>query len=140
MGCFIFFDYLIGLIILIRIHASWWAWLIYIVSVLVWFVIGVSHDGGTKGNPFPSRCPNCHQMKTLPVDEKNTEIYEPLWKMLELAEETKEARKSKKLLEKVAFVFEFGNLFDASSEKCLSTCGLSSLTFSGTNWIDECIF
>ena len=44
-------------------------------------------------------------MKTLPVDEKNTEIYKPLWKMLELAEETKKARKLKKLLEKVAFVF-----------------------------------
>jgi hypothetical protein len=44
MGCFIFIDYLIGLIILIRIHASWWAWLIYIVSVLVWIVIGVSRE------------------------------------------------------------------------------------------------
>ncbi len=54
---------------------------------------------------FPSRCPNCHQMKTLPVDEKNIEIYKPLWTMLELAEQTKEARKMKKLLERVAFVF-----------------------------------
>ena len=50
MGFFIFIDCLIGLIILIRIHVSWWAWLIYIVSVLVWVVIGVSFDGGTKGN------------------------------------------------------------------------------------------
>ena len=50
MGCFIFFDYLIGQIVLIRIHASWWAWLIYIVSVLVWIVIGALRDGGTKGN------------------------------------------------------------------------------------------
>ena len=50
MGCFIFFDYLIGLIILIRIHAPWWAWLIYIVSVLVWIVVGTSRDEGTKGN------------------------------------------------------------------------------------------
>jgi DNA-directed RNA polymerase subunit RPC12/RpoP len=56
-------------------------------------------------NPFPSRCPNCHQMKTLPIDEKNIETYKPLWTMLELAEQTKEARESKKLLEKVAFVF-----------------------------------
>ncbi len=56
-------------------------------------------------NPFPSRCPNCHQMKTLPVDENNIEIYKPLWTMLELAEQTKEARKMKKLLERVAFVF-----------------------------------
>lgn len=55
--------------------------------------------------PFPSRCPNCHQMKTLPIDEKNSKIYEPLWAMLELAEQTKEARERKKLLEKVAFVF-----------------------------------
>ena len=50
MGFFIFIDYLIGLIVLIRIHAPWWAWTIYIVSVLVWLVIGVSSDGGTKGN------------------------------------------------------------------------------------------
>lgn len=44
MGCFIFIDYLIGLIVLIRIHAPWWAWFIYIVSVLVWIVIGVSRE------------------------------------------------------------------------------------------------
>lgn len=50
MGFFIFMDYLIGLIVLIRIHASWWAWAIYIVSVLVWFVIGVSRDDGANGN------------------------------------------------------------------------------------------
>ena len=56
-------------------------------------------------NPFPSKCPNCHQMKTLPIGEKNIETYKPLWTMLELAEQTKEARESKKLLEKVAFVF-----------------------------------
>lgn len=56
-------------------------------------------------NPFPSRCPNCHKMKTLPVDEKNIEIYKPLWTMLELAEQTKKARKLKKALEKIAFVF-----------------------------------
>ena len=50
MGCFIFFEYLIGLIVLIRIHAPWWAWLIYAVSVLVWIVIGISRDDETKGN------------------------------------------------------------------------------------------
>ena len=44
-------------------------------------------------------------MKTIPVDENNIEIYKPLWTMLELAEQTKEARKMKKLLERVAFVF-----------------------------------
>ena len=50
MGFFIFIDYLIGLILLIRIHAPWWAWSFYIVSVLVWLVIGVLNDGGTKEN------------------------------------------------------------------------------------------
>ena len=58
-----------------------------------------------SSSPFPSRCPNCHQMKTLPIDEKNVEIYKPLWTMLELAEQTKKARKMKKTLEKIAFVF-----------------------------------
>jgi hypothetical protein len=48
MGFFVFIDYLIGLIILIRIHASWWAWAIYIISVLVWIVIGVS--GGNRSD------------------------------------------------------------------------------------------
>ena len=46
MGCFIFFDYLIGLIALIRIHAPWWAWTLYIISVLVWLVFGVPGEGG----------------------------------------------------------------------------------------------
>lgn len=45
MGCFIFIDYLIGLIILIRIHASWWAWLIYAVSAVVGFFIWAAHEG-----------------------------------------------------------------------------------------------
>ena len=47
MGFFIFIDYLIGLIVLIRIHASWWAWAIYVFSVLVWIVIGVSGGSGS---------------------------------------------------------------------------------------------
>ena len=55
--------------------------------------------------PFPSRCPNCHQMKTLPIDEKNSKIHEPLWAMLELAEQTKKARKMKKQLESISTVF-----------------------------------
>lgn len=50
MGFFFFIDYLIGLIVLIRIHAAWWAWAIYIFSVLVWLVIGVSRDSEAKGN------------------------------------------------------------------------------------------
>jgi hypothetical protein len=50
MGFFIFIDYLIGLIVLIRIHAPWWAWTIYVVSVLVWLVIGVMGGGGGIGS------------------------------------------------------------------------------------------
>ena len=50
MGFFIFIDYLIGLIVLIRIHAPWWAWAIYVVSVLVWLVIGVMDGGGGIGS------------------------------------------------------------------------------------------
>ena len=45
MGCFIFIDYLIGLIILIRIHASWWAWLIYVVSAMVGFFVWAAREG-----------------------------------------------------------------------------------------------
>ena len=45
MGCFIFIDYLIGLIILIRIHASWWAWTLYAVSAVVGFFIWAAHEG-----------------------------------------------------------------------------------------------
>ena len=48
--------------------------------------------------PFPSRCPNCHHMRTLPADEKNHKVYEPLWTMLELADRTKAIRKTKKVL------------------------------------------
>ena len=50
MGFFIFIDYLIGLIVLIKIHAPWWAWLIYAFSVLVWIVIGVMGGGGGIGS------------------------------------------------------------------------------------------
>ena len=50
MGFFIFIDYLIGLIVLIRNHAPWWAWTIYVVSVLVWLVIGVMGGGGEIGS------------------------------------------------------------------------------------------
>ena len=56
MGCFIFIDYLIGLIILIRIHAPWWAWTLYAVSAVVGFFVWAAQDsdsddkksGGTK--------------------------------------------------------------------------------------------
>lgn len=46
MGCFIILDYLIGFIVLIRIHAPWWAWLLYAISVLVWFMILAMSDNG----------------------------------------------------------------------------------------------
>ncbi len=46
MGCFIFLDYLIGFIVLIRIHAPWWAWLLYAISALVGVVIWAMSDGG----------------------------------------------------------------------------------------------
>lgn len=50
MGTFFFIDYLVSFFILIAMDTPWWAWLIYIVSVLAWLVIGGSHDGEAKGN------------------------------------------------------------------------------------------
>jgi rubrerythrin len=49
-------------------------------------------------HPFPSRCPHCHHTKTLPTSETDQKVYEPVWKMLELAEQTKKAREMKKAL------------------------------------------
>jgi hypothetical protein len=49
MGCFIFLDYLIGFIVLIKIHAPWWAWLLYAISALVGVVIWAMNDSG-NGN------------------------------------------------------------------------------------------
>ena len=49
MGCFIFLDYLIGFIVLIKTHAPWWAWLLYAVSAVVGFVIWAISNGG-NGN------------------------------------------------------------------------------------------
>ena len=57
MGCFIFIDYLIGLIVLIRIHAPWWAWTLYIISVLVWLVIWVS---SLYAGPVVALAPTCY--------------------------------------------------------------------------------
>ena len=67
--------------------------------------IGTGHLPSRYSYPFPSRCPNCHHVKTLPIDEKNIEIYKPLWMMLELAEQTKKAREMKRLLERATMVF-----------------------------------
>ena len=50
MGCFVFVEYLVGLIILIRIHAPWWAWTLYIISVLVWLLVGIPIGGGGGGS------------------------------------------------------------------------------------------
>ena len=64
--------------------------------------IGTGHLPSRYSYPFPSRCPNCHHIKTLPIDEKNSEIYKPLWTMLELAEQTRKTREMKKILKIIA--------------------------------------
>ena len=56
MGCFFFFDCLVGLIILICIHAPWWAWVLYAVSAVIGVFVWAAQDsdsddkksGGTK--------------------------------------------------------------------------------------------
>ena len=50
MGTFFFIDYLVSFFILIAMDATWWAWLIYIVGILLWIAIWGSRDGGIKGN------------------------------------------------------------------------------------------
>lgn len=42
------FDYIAALIILIVIHAPWWAWLIYFGGALLWFVIWALSDNTTN--------------------------------------------------------------------------------------------
>ena len=41
MGFFFIFDYIVSFIVLLVFHAPWWAWSIYVVSVLFWFVVKV---------------------------------------------------------------------------------------------------
>ena len=53
-------------------------------------------------HPFPSRCPHCHHMKTMPTSETDQQVYEPLWTMLDLAEQTKKARETKRILKIIA--------------------------------------
>ena len=48
MGHLFFLDYLVSFFVLIAIHAPWWAWLIYVGSALLWFVIWALIDGGTN--------------------------------------------------------------------------------------------
>ena len=55
MGYLIFLDYLIGFIVLIRIHASWWAWLLYAISALVGVVIWAMSDSGNVNTTNPSK-------------------------------------------------------------------------------------
>jgi hypothetical protein len=45
---YLIFDYIISFIVLLVIHAPWWAWLIYVVSALVWLGIGALCDGGAS--------------------------------------------------------------------------------------------
>ena len=47
MGYFII-EYIVSFIVLLVIHAPWWAWLIYAVSVLFWLVIWALSDGSTN--------------------------------------------------------------------------------------------
>lgn len=48
MGCLII-EYIISFIVLLVVHAPWWAWLIYVVSAVVWFVIWSLCDSGANG-------------------------------------------------------------------------------------------
>lgn len=51
MGCFFAFDYFIGIIVLLCLHASWWVWLIFIAGGLFWFIIwAISNSGGSGGS------------------------------------------------------------------------------------------
>jgi len=43
----IFFNCIVPFIILLTIHAPWWAWLLYVVSVCISFLIGVVSDAGS---------------------------------------------------------------------------------------------
>ena len=48
MGYFII-EYIVSFIVLLVIHAPWWAWLIYVVSALFWFVVKVLSDDEANG-------------------------------------------------------------------------------------------
>ena len=48
MGTLFFIDYIVSFIILLAIHAPWWAWLIYAGSALFWFVVWALNDGGAN--------------------------------------------------------------------------------------------
>lgn len=48
MGLFFFIDYLVSFFILLAIDAPGWAWAIYAVSALFWFVVWTLSDGGAS--------------------------------------------------------------------------------------------
>lgn len=48
MGLFFFIDYLVSFFILLNIDAPGWAWVIYVVSAVFWFVIWALSDGGAS--------------------------------------------------------------------------------------------
>ena len=48
---YLIIDYIISFIVLLVIHAPWWAWVIYAVSAVVWFVIWSFCDSETNRNP-----------------------------------------------------------------------------------------
>ena len=52
---------------------------------------------------FPSRCPPCQSIRTLPVsDEKRATRYESIWLLMELAEKERKEDKKEEIFEKFA--------------------------------------
>ncbi|MBO7616521.1 MAG: hypothetical protein J6T22_04885 [Bacteroidales bacterium] len=45
MGYFFIFDYIVSFIVLLVIHAPWWAWTLYAVSAVVGFFIWAAKEG-----------------------------------------------------------------------------------------------
>ena len=45
---FLIFDFIVSFIILLAIDAPGWAWVIYAVSALFWFVVWTLSDGGAS--------------------------------------------------------------------------------------------
>lgn len=52
---------------------------------------------------FPSRCPHCQSIRTLPLsDEKRATRYESIWLLMELAEKERKNDKKEEIFEKFA--------------------------------------
>ena len=45
---YLIIDYIISFVVLIVIHAPWWAWLIYVVGAVVWLVTMAMSDDSTN--------------------------------------------------------------------------------------------